>query len=178
MALGAQALGLKDDLEIGRKLTDGCVHLYGMTQTGVMPEYLELVPCTDTKCKWDEEKWLQSVVPGIEFHPPPPPPPPSPSPSPPKAQAEKHPEGNGAGNEDDDEEDEVSRYKQAEQELAEADEHGHQHQERGDDESPIQKAWRQVRLHRLPQGISVIRDPRFVFLCSQILLHNSKISIV
>lgn len=70
LALGAKALGLTDDLEIGRKLTDGCVTLYNIMPSGVMPEYLNLVPCKNaTSCPWDEEEWLQALLPGVDLHP-------------------------------------------------------------------------------------------------------------
>lgn len=62
MALGAQALSLPDDLEIGSKLTDGCVWAYGQMKTGLMPENCGLVKCDDPEhCTWDEDKWLAKV---------------------------------------------------------------------------------------------------------------------
>lgn len=71
MALGAMALDLKGDLELGRKLTDGCVTLYSIMPSGVMPEYLDLIPCKDLQsCSWDEETWLQTLLPGVDLHPP------------------------------------------------------------------------------------------------------------
>ena len=67
LALGSKALTLPDDLEIGRKLTDGCVWLYGITKTGVMPEALALVKCDDpVGCQWQQEEWLKQILPGID----------------------------------------------------------------------------------------------------------------
>ena len=96
LALGAQALSLQEDLEIGRKLTDGCVTLYDIMPSGVMPEYLDLMPCKDAKnCTWDEEKWLEALLPGVNFHPDPEDPTP----------VQKSPsQKDGAGGDDDEEE--------------------------------------------------------------------------
>ncbi|KAF8464124.1 glycosyl hydrolase family 47-domain-containing protein [Kalaharituber pfeilii] len=70
LALGAQVLKSKTDLEVGRKLTDGCVTLYAATKTGIMPEKAALVKCEDPKsCKYEEEKWLQALIPGAGFYP-------------------------------------------------------------------------------------------------------------
>ncbi|RPB21474.1 seven-hairpin glycosidase [Terfezia boudieri ATCC MYA-4762] len=69
LALGAMALDLKGDLELGRKLTDGCVTLYNIMPSGVMPEQLDLIPCKDLRsCPWDEEAWLQALLPGVDLH--------------------------------------------------------------------------------------------------------------
>lgn len=52
------------DLEIGRKLTDGCVWAYETTPTGIMPEGATVVPCADaTNCKWNETLWHQYLDP-------------------------------------------------------------------------------------------------------------------
>jgi len=69
LALGAMALDLRGDLEIARKLTDGCVTVYNIMPSGVMPEYLDLIPCSDLRsCPWDEEAWLQTLLPGVNLH--------------------------------------------------------------------------------------------------------------
>jgi mannosyl-oligosaccharide alpha-1,2-mannosidase len=63
-ALGAKIFDMKDDLEIARKLTNGCVWAYGSTTTGIMPESFQLAPCHDlTKCTWNETKWWEALDP-------------------------------------------------------------------------------------------------------------------
>lgn len=54
-----------EDLEIAKRLTDGCVWSYDITRTGIGPEIFSTKSCdmygsaTDEKCKWDDEKWLE-----------------------------------------------------------------------------------------------------------------------
>lgn len=52
------------DVEIGRKLTDGCVWAYEMMPTGIMPEAATVVPCADaSSCPWNETLWHQYLDP-------------------------------------------------------------------------------------------------------------------
>lgn len=63
-ALGAKVFGIKGDLEIAKRLTDGCVWAYESTTTGIMPEVFHMVPCSSpTKCKWNETKWWDALDP-------------------------------------------------------------------------------------------------------------------
>lgn len=107
LALGAMALDLKGDLELGRKLTDGCITLYNIMPSGVMPEYLDLIPCKDLRsCPWDEEAWLQTLLPGVDLHPPEP----KPEPEKPVTSVQKgSPKKEGAGGDDEDDEPENKR---------------------------------------------------------------------
>jgi mannosyl-oligosaccharide alpha-1,2-mannosidase len=63
-ALGAKIFGIKDDLEIAHRLTDGCVWAYESTTTGIMPESFHMVPCNNRKnCMWNETKWWEALDP-------------------------------------------------------------------------------------------------------------------
>ncbi|CAK7243165.1 MAG: hypothetical protein STHCBS139747_004676 [Sporothrix thermara] len=44
-ALGGKLFDRPDDVEVGRKLTQGCIWAYSAFPTGLMPETFDLVPC-------------------------------------------------------------------------------------------------------------------------------------
>ncbi|KAH7012435.1 glycosyl hydrolase family 47-domain-containing protein [Microdochium trichocladiopsis] len=53
-----------DDVEIGKRLTDGCVWAYESTPSGIMPEGAYVVPCTNVKkCDFNETLWWQALDP-------------------------------------------------------------------------------------------------------------------
>ena len=60
LALGAKIMQNEEDLEVARKLTDGCIWAYNHTQSGLMPEVFHVTPCTDP-CQWDASKWHSAV---------------------------------------------------------------------------------------------------------------------
>jgi len=63
-AIGAKLFDIPSDLEIAKKLTDGCIWAYESTTTGIMPEMFELVPCDSlTDCAWNETKWWEALDP-------------------------------------------------------------------------------------------------------------------
>ena len=63
-AIGAKIFDIPSDLEIAKKLTDGCIWAYESTTTGIMPEIFELVPCESmTDCAWNETKWWEAMDP-------------------------------------------------------------------------------------------------------------------
>jgi mannosyl-oligosaccharide alpha-1,2-mannosidase len=63
-AVGAKLFGLKDDMDIAAKLTDGCVWAYESTTTGIMPEAFEILPCDNPlSCPWNETKYLDIMDP-------------------------------------------------------------------------------------------------------------------
>jgi mannosyl-oligosaccharide alpha-1,2-mannosidase len=50
------------ELDIARKLVDGCIWGYDSTPTGIMPEVFHLAPCTDPDdCSWDETRWHEAI---------------------------------------------------------------------------------------------------------------------
>ncbi|KAK4556492.1 hypothetical protein LTR86_006636 [Recurvomyces mirabilis] len=63
-ALGGKLFDRPEHVEIGRKLTDGCIWAYNSTTTGIMPESFEAMPCKDMKdCKWNETAYYQVLDP-------------------------------------------------------------------------------------------------------------------
>lgn len=61
-ALGGKIFDIPEHLEIGRKLTDGCIWAYRSLPLGVMPEVYQMIPCEDKlDCKWNETLWRDEV---------------------------------------------------------------------------------------------------------------------
>ncbi|KAL8702772.1 MAG: hypothetical protein Q9201_004048 [Fulgogasparrea decipioides] len=66
-AVGARLFDRKDDIDIAKRLTDGCVWAYEMTPTGIMPEHFLVVPCEDPQnCPFNETLWYEKLDP---YHP-------------------------------------------------------------------------------------------------------------
>ncbi|KAL8718003.1 MAG: hypothetical protein Q9225_004825 [Loekoesia sp. 1 TL-2023] len=66
-AFGARIFDRKDDMDIAKRLTDGCVWAYEMTPTGIMPEHFLITPCDDMKkCPFNETLWYEKLDP---YHP-------------------------------------------------------------------------------------------------------------
>ncbi|KAF7896702.1 uncharacterized protein EAF01_009105 [Botrytis porri] len=62
VAIGAKIFENEQDLELARKLTDGCLWAYENMPLGIMPEKMHTVPCeNDSYCPWDEQKWLDGI---------------------------------------------------------------------------------------------------------------------
>ena len=63
-AVGAKIFGREEDMDIAKKLTDGCVWAYESTTTGIMPESYLVVPCPDPiDCPWNETLWYEQLDP-------------------------------------------------------------------------------------------------------------------
>jgi mannosyl-oligosaccharide alpha-1,2-mannosidase len=62
--LGGKLFKKPDHVEIGKKLTNGCIWTYKALPMGIMPEVFEMVPCPSAtaSCPWDEDVWLKQVV--------------------------------------------------------------------------------------------------------------------
>lgn len=61
--LGAKIFDTPEDLEIGKRLTDGCVWAYSAMPSGIMPEYAQVVPCSGAeKCEWNETLWSDQYL--------------------------------------------------------------------------------------------------------------------
>ncbi|KAI1379866.1 glycoside hydrolase family 47 protein [Hypoxylon crocopeplum] len=57
-ALGGKLFKNKEYVDIGAKLTLGCVYGYQAFPTGMMPERINMVPCEDLDdCKWDQQRF-------------------------------------------------------------------------------------------------------------------------
>lgn len=63
LAIAGKIFNRPDDVEIGAKLTDGCIWAYQNTPTGIMPETIMAVPCANkTECRWDTKTWWDTVA--------------------------------------------------------------------------------------------------------------------
>ncbi|KAF2685562.1 glycoside hydrolase family 47 protein [Lentithecium fluviatile CBS 122367] len=66
-AMGAKLFDRPDDLEIAKKLTEGCIWSYNMTGTGIMPEVFDAVACEDREhCTWNETLYNEVLDPRAE----------------------------------------------------------------------------------------------------------------
>lgn len=62
VALGAKIFNRTSDLEVARKLVDGCIWAYDSMPTGIMPEALRVIPCSgEEDCTWDIKKWHAAI---------------------------------------------------------------------------------------------------------------------
>ncbi|EON68955.1 hypothetical protein W97_08213 [Coniosporium apollinis CBS 100218] len=64
-ALGGRIFENQRHVEIGRKLTDGCVWAYKNSRFGMMPEVFHMRPCGPNMrdvCEWDEVEWMKDVA--------------------------------------------------------------------------------------------------------------------
>lgn len=63
VGIGAKIFDRPEELNIARKLVDGCIWAYNHTQTGIMPEVFKMMPCPDEgSCKWNETLWQKTIV--------------------------------------------------------------------------------------------------------------------
>lgn len=61
-ALGGKLFDMPEHVEIGRKLTDGCIWSYKALPLSVMPEVFQMVPCKDKlHCNWNETLWHEEI---------------------------------------------------------------------------------------------------------------------
>jgi mannosyl-oligosaccharide alpha-1,2-mannosidase len=68
--LGGKLFNRAGDVEIAKKLADGCVWAYEVMPAGVMPEGAMIVPCQSTKkCEWNETLWYQKLDPNYKWRP-------------------------------------------------------------------------------------------------------------
>jgi mannosyl-oligosaccharide alpha-1,2-mannosidase len=66
LALGGRLMQEPAHVELGRKITDGCVWAYEHSELGIMPEVFTMVPCDDGPCIWEENRWHKAVIAGAE----------------------------------------------------------------------------------------------------------------
>jgi mannosyl-oligosaccharide alpha-1,2-mannosidase len=72
VAIGSRIFSRPEDLDIAKKLLEGCIWAYSATPSGLMPETFHLVPCakgpdalssdSDDKCIWDDDKWYEAIT--------------------------------------------------------------------------------------------------------------------
>src|SRR6187402_470499 len=64
VGMGAKVFGLEGDLEIAKKLSDGCVWAYESTRSGIMPEGATVMPCKSAEhCTWNETAYWEYLDP-------------------------------------------------------------------------------------------------------------------
>jgi mannosyl-oligosaccharide alpha-1,2-mannosidase len=61
VGIGSKIFNRPDDLEIAKKLTNGCVWAYASQVTGIAPEIFTLIECKPDDCEWTDEKWHKAV---------------------------------------------------------------------------------------------------------------------
>lgn len=67
-ALAGKLFSNETHVEIGRKLTNGCVWAYGNSPTGIMAEKSNVVACTRGEaCEWEESRWHKAVTKDLPF---------------------------------------------------------------------------------------------------------------
>jgi mannosyl-oligosaccharide alpha-1,2-mannosidase len=65
LALGGKLTQNTTHLDLGRKVTDGCIWAYKSSPLGIMPEWFKLFTCpSHAPCPWDAEKWSAEAQPG------------------------------------------------------------------------------------------------------------------
>jgi mannosyl-oligosaccharide alpha-1,2-mannosidase len=61
-ALGGRLLSRPDDVDIGAKLTKGCIYAYKSFPSGVGPERWNMIACDSrSNCTWDEDAWVEGT---------------------------------------------------------------------------------------------------------------------
>jgi mannosyl-oligosaccharide alpha-1,2-mannosidase len=62
VGIGSKIFSRPDDLEIAKKLTNGCVWAYASQVTGIAPEIFGVINCLpDDDCEWTRERWHKAV---------------------------------------------------------------------------------------------------------------------
>lgn len=65
IAIGSKVFNRADDLDVAKKLVDGCIWAYGSTATHIMPEVFRAIPPTEksgVKNKWDKNRWIEALM--------------------------------------------------------------------------------------------------------------------
>jgi mannosyl-oligosaccharide alpha-1,2-mannosidase len=63
MTLGGRLMQNDTHVDLGRKLTDGCIWTYKALPSGIMPELFHMSPCASrASCSWDEAQWQREVL--------------------------------------------------------------------------------------------------------------------
>ncbi|RVX69392.1 hypothetical protein B0A52_06988 [Exophiala mesophila] len=60
--LGGKLFGIPEHVDLGLRLTNGCVWAYRAFRAGIMPEYFNMAVCDSLDgCAWDEERWRREL---------------------------------------------------------------------------------------------------------------------
>ncbi|KAK5163553.1 uncharacterized protein LTR77_010502 [Saxophila tyrrhenica] len=61
-ALGGKLFDNPAHVDIGKKITDGCIWTYEAMPLGIMPEVFRMLPCDSRlECEWNETAWKDAV---------------------------------------------------------------------------------------------------------------------
>jgi mannosyl-oligosaccharide alpha-1,2-mannosidase len=64
IGMGSKIFSLEGDLELAKRLADGCVWAYGATPSGIMPEAATVMACESTEhCTWNETAYYEFLDP-------------------------------------------------------------------------------------------------------------------
>ncbi|CZT18693.1 related to class I alpha-mannosidase [Ramularia collo-cygni] len=67
-AMGGKLFDKPEHVEIGRKLTDGCIWSYNSMTSGIMPESFTASACeSKTDCKWNQTKYWEELDPYVGY---------------------------------------------------------------------------------------------------------------
>lgn len=62
-ALGGRLMPDQHHVELGAKLTEGCIYAYAAMPSGIMPEIFNIAPCASrTSCPWNATFWEEEVL--------------------------------------------------------------------------------------------------------------------
>ncbi|KAL6710930.1 hypothetical protein ACN47E_006805 [Coniothyrium glycines] len=62
-ALAGRLFNLPQHVDLGAKLTKGCIFAYDAMPTGIMPEQFDILPCDSrTSCPWNGTAWEEVVL--------------------------------------------------------------------------------------------------------------------
>lgn len=68
VGIGAKIFDRPEELEIARKLTDGCIWSYEAMPTGIGPEIFRAVPCMDPNdCTWSLERYHRWIADDLHY---------------------------------------------------------------------------------------------------------------
>lgn len=63
IGIASRIFNRPQDLEIAKRLAEGCIWAYESTPTGIMPEIFGTVQCLDADiCLWSKEEWYAGIV--------------------------------------------------------------------------------------------------------------------
>ena len=63
VGIAAKIFDRPEEMDVARKLVDGCIWAYNHTQTGIMPEVFHMVPCPEEgDCNWNKTAWHEAVL--------------------------------------------------------------------------------------------------------------------
>jgi Glycosyl hydrolase family 47 len=62
VAIAAKIFRNDNELNLARRLMEGCLWAYENMPQGIMPEVMHMTPCPTNDCEWDEKAWFEAVA--------------------------------------------------------------------------------------------------------------------